>query len=99
MSLSHSSISPLFSPGQIYVTVVGGVAFNFSTCPLFFELAVESAYPCSEVMVGGIMTAMNNFVGLCFLFLFFIPFESKCRGGLGRVVARSVSGGGELIFF
>ncbi|XP_050711599.1 solute carrier family 49 member 4 homolog isoform X2 [Eriocheir sinensis] len=61
---------------QIYVTVVGGVAFNFSTCPLFFELAVESAYPCSEVMVGGIMTGANNFVGLCFLFLFFIPFES-----------------------
>lgn len=61
---------------QIYMTVVGGVAFNFGTSPLFFELAVESAYPCSEVMVGGIMTAMNNFVGLCFLFLFFIPFES-----------------------
>ncbi|XP_063850654.1 solute carrier family 49 member 4 homolog isoform X2 [Scylla paramamosain] len=41
------------STWQIYVTVTGGIALNFAMSPLFFELAVESAYPCSEVMVGG----------------------------------------------
>ncbi|XP_069953629.1 solute carrier family 49 member 4 homolog isoform X1 [Cherax quadricarinatus] len=58
---------------QIYISLVGGLSFNFASVPLFFELAVESAYPCSEVIVGGLLTATNNFIGLLFLFIFFIP--------------------------
>ncbi|XP_045120073.1 solute carrier family 49 member 4 homolog [Portunus trituberculatus] len=64
------------STWQIYLTVTGGISLNFAMSPLFFELAVESAYPCSEVMVGGVLTACNNLVGLCFLFLFLVPFPS-----------------------
>ncbi|KAK4304038.1 hypothetical protein Pmani_023987 [Petrolisthes manimaculis] len=58
---------------QIYASVVGGMSFNFACSPLFFELAVEISYPCSEVIVGGLVTGMNNLVGLSFLFIFFIP--------------------------
>ncbi|XP_068213054.1 solute carrier family 49 member 4 homolog isoform X2 [Palaemon carinicauda] len=58
---------------QVYLTSIAAFSLNFSTCPLFFELAVESAYPCPEILVGGLLTGMNNFVGLTFLFLFFIP--------------------------
>ncbi|XP_069169376.1 solute carrier family 49 member 4 homolog isoform X2 [Procambarus clarkii] len=58
---------------QIYVSVVGGFSFNFATAPLYFELAVESAYPCSEVIIGGLLTATNNLTGVIFLLLFFIP--------------------------
>lgn len=58
---------------QVYFTVVGGLSFNFATAPLFFELAVETAYPCPEVVVGGLVTATNNLLGLFFLLLFFIP--------------------------
>nr|XP_027214480.1 disrupted in renal carcinoma protein 2 homolog isoform X1 [Penaeus vannamei]XP_027214481.1 disrupted in renal carcinoma protein 2 homolog isoform X1 [Penaeus vannamei]XP_027214482.1 disrupted in renal carcinoma protein 2 homolog isoform X1 [Penaeus vannamei] len=58
---------------QVYFTVVGGLSFNFATAPLFFELAVETAYPCPEVVVGGLVTATNNLLGLFFLMMFFIP--------------------------
>ncbi|CAL4119870.1 unnamed protein product, partial [Meganyctiphanes norvegica] len=60
---------------QVYVTVVGSNALNFATAPLFFELAVESAYPCSEIMVGGFVTTANNITGLLFLLLFFINWS------------------------
>ncbi|KAG0729605.1 Disrupted in renal carcinoma protein 2 [Chionoecetes opilio] len=62
---------------QIYAAVIGGLAFTNTTPPLFFELAVETAYPASEVVVGGVITATNNLIGLCFLFLFLVPFSSK----------------------
>lgn len=58
---------------QVYFTSIAAFSLNFATSPLFFELAVESAYPCPEILVGGLLTGMNNFVGLVFLFLFFIP--------------------------
>ncbi|XP_069980084.1 solute carrier family 49 member 4 homolog [Penaeus vannamei] len=58
---------------QVYVSVVGGLALNFATAPLFMELAVEVSYPCPEVVVGGMLTGADNFVGLLFLFIFFIP--------------------------
>ncbi|KAK3879317.1 hypothetical protein Pcinc_016102 [Petrolisthes cinctipes] len=58
---------------QIYGSVVGGLSLNFACSPLFFELALEISYPCSEVIVGGLVTGMNNLVGLSFLFIFFIP--------------------------
>ncbi|XP_042864097.1 solute carrier family 49 member 4 homolog [Penaeus japonicus] len=58
---------------QVYFTVVGGLSFNFATAPLFMELAVEAAYPCPEIVVGGMLMGLDNFVGLVFLLLFFIP--------------------------
>ncbi|XP_037784462.1 solute carrier family 49 member 4 homolog [Penaeus monodon] len=58
---------------QVYFSVVGGLALNFATAPLFMELAVEASFPCPEVVVGGMLTGADNFVGLLFLLLFFIP--------------------------
>ena len=49
------------------------VSVSFSTCPLFFEMTAELAYPVNEGAVGGFLTAVYNFVGIVFLFLFFIP--------------------------
>ena len=54
------------------------VSVSFSTCPLFFEMTAELAYPVNEGAVGGFLTAIYNFVGIVFLFLFFIP--SLTRG-------------------
>ena len=54
------------------------VSVSFSTCPLFFEMTAELAYPVNEGAVGGFLTAVYNFVGIVFLFLFFIP--SLTRG-------------------
>ena len=49
------------------------ISVSFSTCPLFFEMTAELAYPVNEGAVGGFLTAVYNFVGIIFLFLFFIP--------------------------
>ncbi|XP_063586188.1 solute carrier family 49 member 4 homolog isoform X3 [Penaeus indicus] len=58
---------------QVYFSVIGSLALNFATAPLFMELAVEASYPCPEVVVGGMLTGADNFVGLLFLLIFFIP--------------------------
>lgn len=58
---------------QIFCSVVIGLGFNFANAPLFIEFAVESAYPCPEVYVGGLLTGTMNFIGLIFLFIFLIP--------------------------
>ncbi|XP_037783688.1 solute carrier family 49 member 4-like [Penaeus monodon] len=64
---------PRHPAGQVYASVIGGMAVNFGATPLFVELAVELAYPCPEGVVTGFMVAVLNFTGAVFLFLFFIP--------------------------
>ncbi|XP_068206844.1 solute carrier family 49 member 4-like isoform X2 [Palaemon carinicauda] len=61
------------SQWQVYVTVICGMSLNGSTIPLFTELAVEFAYPCSELVVAGFFTFAMNGLGMIFLFLFLIP--------------------------
>lgn len=62
-----------YSLYTLYTAVILATSFNFSTIPLFFEMCVEIAYPVNEGMVGGFLTAVYNFVGIIFLFLFFVP--------------------------
>ncbi|KAK7073107.1 Solute carrier 49 member 4 [Halocaridina rubra] len=69
--LTNSSIPVV--KWQVYFSIVGGLSCNYATSPLFFELAVESAYPAPEILVGGLLTGMNNLIGLSFLFIFLIP--------------------------
>ena len=57
----------------LYTAIVLATSVSFSCCPLFFEMTVELAYPVNEGTVGGFLTAVYNFVGIIFLFLFFIP--------------------------
>ena len=57
----------------IYVAVILATSINFCCCPLFFEMAVEMAYPVNEGLVGGFLTGVYNFIGIMFLFIFFIP--------------------------
>ena len=55
------------STGALYTSsVLGGLLIN-STIPLFFELAVETAYPIAEGLSGGVLALMNNV--FCLLFL------------------------------
>jgi len=62
----------------LYAAIILATSVSFSTCPLFFEMTAELAYPVNEGAVGGFLTAIYNFVGILFLFLFFIP--SLTRG-------------------
>ncbi|XP_076035527.1 solute carrier family 49 member 4 homolog isoform X2 [Oratosquilla oratoria] len=57
-----------FSKVQMYISVIIGASFNYACSPLFFELAVEIAYPVSEGVVGGFLTLFWNIAGSCFLF-------------------------------
>lgn len=57
----------------LYAAVILATSINFCCCPLFFEMTVEMAYPVNESLVGGFMTGVYNFVGILFLFIFFIP--------------------------
>ena len=57
----------------IYVAVILATSINFCCCPLFFEMAVEMAYPVNEGLVGGFLTGVYNLIGIMFLFIFFIP--------------------------
>ena len=57
----------------LYLALNIATATAYSCCPLFFEMTVELAYPINESTVAGFLTAMNNLVGMTFLFLFFIP--------------------------
>merc|ERR1711970_170775 len=57
----------------IYVAVILATSINFCCCPLFFEMAVEMAYPVNEGLVGGFLTGVYNLIGIIFLFIFFIP--------------------------
>ena len=56
---------------HIFVLFSGGISFNFACTPLITEYTVEIAYPISEGLVGGFLTALNNFVAFLFLCVFF----------------------------
>ncbi|XP_064082205.1 solute carrier family 49 member 4-like isoform X2 [Macrobrachium nipponense] len=58
---------------QVYVSIISGMSLNAATIPLFTELAVEFAYPCSELVVAAFFTFGMNVLGTVFLFLFMIP--------------------------
>merc|ERR1711990_227396 len=64
--LKHSKV-------KLYLAIIIATSAAYSCCPLFFEMTVELAYPINEGTVAGFLTAMNNFVGMIFLFLFFVP--------------------------
>ncbi|XP_063612938.1 solute carrier family 49 member 4-like [Penaeus indicus] len=61
---------------QVYASVAGGLSLNFAMSPLFVEMAVETAYPCPEVVVAGAALTLDNAVGSAFLFAFFFRHSS-----------------------
>ena len=64
----------LITPSKVklYLAIIIATSSAYSCCPLFFEMTVELAYPVNEGTVAGFLTAMNNFVAMIFLFLFFV---------------------------
>lgn len=64
-------------PGQIYVSTVGAIACNYGAIPLFYEVAVDMAFPVPETLVAGVMTATDCFVSTLFLIILSIPNTGK----------------------
>ncbi|BFZ22592.1 hypothetical protein BsWGS_25631 [Bradybaena similaris] len=62
-----------YSRALLYTTIVGGTTLINVAVPMIFEVACELAYPCSEGAANGILTFLNNFVGLAYLAVFAIP--------------------------
>ena len=54
------------------MSILGGLLVN-GTIPLFYELGVESAYPIAEGLTTSVLTLINNFWCLVFLFVPSIP--------------------------
>lgn len=66
-----------FSKVQLFISVIIGASFNYACSPLFFELAVELAFPVSEGVVGAFLTISWNIVAALFLFIMQTPFVKK----------------------
>ncbi|MPC22600.1 Disrupted in renal carcinoma protein 2 [Portunus trituberculatus] len=66
-----------FSKVQLFISVIIGASFNYACSPLFFELAVELAYPVSEGVVGAFLTICWNIVAALFLFIMQTPIVKK----------------------
>ncbi|MPC14812.1 Disrupted in renal carcinoma protein 2 [Portunus trituberculatus] len=58
---------------QVYVSTVGICACNYAAMPLFFEVAVDIAFPISDILVMGVMTAADCLVSTLFLTAYSIP--------------------------
>ncbi|XP_063846671.1 solute carrier family 49 member 4 homolog isoform X2 [Scylla paramamosain] len=58
---------------QVYVSVIGICACNYAAMPLFFEVAVDIAFPISDILVMGVMTAADCLASTIFLTAYSIP--------------------------
>ncbi|KAK3894940.1 hypothetical protein Pcinc_001318 [Petrolisthes cinctipes] len=56
-----------FSKTQLFISLIIGASFNYACSPLFFELAVELAYPVTEGVVGAFLAMCWNVVAAIFL--------------------------------
>ena len=54
-----------------------GIGVSSASPVLFFEWAIEAAFPCPSGLVGGVASLFNNIVALIFLGLFLIPDIGK----------------------
>ncbi|XP_076067873.1 solute carrier family 49 member 4 homolog [Oratosquilla oratoria] len=69
--ISRGNLPPV--KWQIYACVVLAETLGYATNPLFFELAVECAYPCAEVVVSAFLVTSANVVSALFLAGFSLP--------------------------
>lgn len=59
---------------SLYILTVVGIE---GSSPLFYELGCETAYPTAEGMANGVLTWLDNCVGLVFLLVLMIPGIGK----------------------
>ena len=57
----------------LWGTMMVGSMCIYGAIPLFFEVVCESTYPIAEGITNGLLTWLNNVVGLVFLFVAMIP--------------------------
>ncbi|XP_042211987.1 solute carrier family 49 member 4 homolog [Homarus americanus] len=62
---------------ELFISVISGASFNYACSPLFFELAVELAYPVPEGVVGAFLTMCWNIVAASFLLTMQTPLKSN----------------------
>ncbi|KAK7495629.1 hypothetical protein BaRGS_00013076 [Batillaria attramentaria] len=61
------------STAILYATIIIGMTALNAAVPLIFELSCELSYPTGEGTTNGVLTIINNFAGLIFLFVMMIP--------------------------
>lgn len=71
------SLKIFLFPGQVYTSIIGGCACNYAAMPLFFEVAVDMAFPVPDVLVTGVMTASDCIVSTLFLTVYSFPNVGK----------------------
>jgi FLVCR family MFS transporter len=70
----YGTFAILFARGSLTLTIVwvlcicGGIVVN-GTVPIFYELAVDAAFPVAEGLTTSVLTVANNVGGLIFLLL------------------------------
>lgn len=69
----------LSPPGQVYASIIGICACNYAAMPLFFEVAVDIAFPVSDIPVTGMMTAADCLASTVFLTIYSIPNVGKTK--------------------
>lgn len=57
----------------LFVTCILGGFFTNGTIPLFFEMAVETAYPVAEGITSGLLTVSENILQLVFYIFPMLP--------------------------
>ncbi|KAG0716178.1 Disrupted in renal carcinoma protein 2 [Chionoecetes opilio] len=75
--LLMNQMPPIQQRSQLFISVIIGASFNYACSPLFFELAVELAFPVSEGIVGAFLTISWNIVAALFLFIMQTPIVKK----------------------
>lgn len=61
------------SSALFYTTIIAGTTALNAAVPLIYELCSEMAYPTGEGTTNGVLSIINNFFCLVFLFLMMIP--------------------------
>ena len=64
---------------EIYVSCITIGAALYGSVPLFYEMACESVYPISESAVSGLLTLLNNGVGVLLYCVLSIPHIGEYR--------------------
>ncbi|KAL9988616.1 hypothetical protein ACROYT_G003082 [Oculina patagonica] len=62
-----------YTKAVLFLTFILGGFFTNATVPLFFEMAVETAYPVAEGITSGLLTVSSNVLSLVFYIFPMLP--------------------------
>jgi len=76
-AFSYNCLIVSSETGVMYSLYILTVVGTEGSSPLFYELGCETAYPTSEGLANGVLTWLDNCVGLIFLLILMIPGIGK----------------------